>query len=59
MVIPRQRAHSSCMSCHSSQATALFRVVDLYEAFVCTDSQVRTTLNPRHRGDEVIVGELA
>lgn len=58
MIIPGERAYTGSVTSHGPQASASFCVPDLDEAFISANGNMGATLDPRNRGDNVIL-ELA
>ena len=59
MFVPGQSAHAGRVTSHGAKTAGLFGIVDLYEAFVGADSEMRAPLDPGDRGDEVVVWKFA
>ena len=55
VVVPGQGAYAGGVTCHGSEAAAFLCVPDLNEAFVCTYGDVGTALDPRDRGNDVVL----
>lgn len=55
MIIPSEGAYAGSVASHGPQASASLGVPDLDQAFVSANGNVRATLDPRNRGDDVIL----